>query len=525
VINSSDPNTIYPVMPGGPGGDRTWIVWWPPVGLDQVRPTDFTTNSFYVNDSWQLNEHWSFNLGARYDENDGRDSGGNVVAEDDKVSPRVGVTYDLKGDGDTVFNLSYGTYVAALANTRGDSTSTGGALAAIMSLYAGPAINTNCQTDGTGCITTDQALQILFNWYTTPVAQGGSGGVTDINDDLSGFDQNLLVYSFFPGATSQIDPAGGIKSPSADELTFGVTKRLGNKGLFRADVVLREWEDFYSDRTSVPPASGVVATPSGQSDLITVGNFGDAFLSREYTGVNLQGRYRVTDRFTVSGNYTWSETEGNINGESAGSGPVSSDPLSYPEYSEKSWNFPEGKLLTDQTHKFRIWGIYDLIDNERHSLNASVLFNFFSGTPYSAVGSVDVTADVVNPGYAEPPPEAGYFFSQRGAFETDDVTRTDISLNYAFRWNLFGKPVEIFLQPEVINVFDEDAVIDVDTTINDATTSGAFQDFDPFTETPIQGVHWDFAPGTNGFGGFGQAVDKDDYQQPRTYRFSVGFRF
>ena len=32
-----------------------------------------------------------------------------------------------------------------------------------------------------------------------------------------------------------------------------------------------------------------------------------------------------------------------------------------------------GKLPTDQTHKLRIWGVYDILDNERHNLNVSLL--------------------------------------------------------------------------------------------------------------------------------------------------------
>ena len=31
----------------------------------------------------------------------------------------------------------------------------------------------------------------------------------------------------------------------------GVLKRLGNRGLVRADVVLREWDDFYGERTNL----------------------------------------------------------------------------------------------------------------------------------------------------------------------------------------------------------------------------------------------------------------------------------
>ena len=64
---------------------------------------------------------------------------------------------------------------------------------------------------------------------------------------------------------------------------------------------------------------------------------------------------------------------------------------------------------------------------------------------------------MANPGYANELGTVGYFFTARDAFHTDDITRTDIALNYSFT---FGKRFEIFVQPEVLNVFDEDGVID-----------------------------------------------------------------
>ena len=50
------------------------------------------------------------------------------MLDDSKVSPRLGATYDLHGDGDWVFHANYGTYVAAPANTIADSTSSGGSI-------------------------------------------------------------------------------------------------------------------------------------------------------------------------------------------------------------------------------------------------------------------------------------------------------------------------------------------------------------------------------------------------------------
>jgi hypothetical protein len=119
-----------------------------------------------------------------------------------------------------------------------------------------------------------------------------------------------------------------------------------------------------------------------------------------------------------------------------------------------------------------------------------------------------------------------YFFTDRDAFHTDDVTSTDLTLNYSFGWNAFGKTVEIFLQPEVLNVFNEQAVISVNTTVQDWTSNRALQRFNPFTETPREtssrtSTDGNWRKGPN----FGRPTLDTDYQTPRTYRFSVGLRF
>ena len=504
-------NTIYPVLAGG----NSWLVWWPVANLDIAAPTDFTTNSFYVNDSWQLNDKWSFNIGVRYDENDGTDSGGAVTVDDSKVSPRLGFSYDVKGDGDLIINGSYGTYVAAIANTRADSTSQGGQLAGFAFSYDGPQINVDCEANGfVGCTSTEDALNTIFDWY---FANGGT-------DDLDVAQANIanlpnLIFSCIPGVTNVVPDT--LRSPAAEEITIGATKRLGSKGLVRADVIFREWEDFYSNRTEIGNNVPDLAT-----DVTLVGNFGEPPLERDYLGINLSGRFRLSDRFSISGNYTWSELEGNINGETSGSGPTTTSPAAFPEYKDPRWNVPVGALLGDQEHKLRVWGIYDVLENERHSLSVSLLQNFFSGTPYSASGTIDTRSFVNNPGYLSPPANVTYFFSDRGAFKSDDISRTDISLNYAFQWNAFGKSMEIFIQPEIINIFNEDGVeipgTDINTEDNTGDNScsgGPCQLFNPFTETPIEGVHW--SRGTN----FGQATEEDDFQEPRLFRLSVGFRF
>jgi hypothetical protein len=231
--------------------------------------------------------------------------------------------------------------------------------------------------------------------------------------------------------------------------------------------------------------------------------------------------YRVNDRLSFGGNYTWSSVEGNHNGENSGSGAVASSILQYEEYKEDRWNNPAGPLLTDQEHKFQVYGLWDIVASSHHNLNLSVLFGFWSGTPYSAngfVNSIPYVGDPSDLGYAGSPGNVTYFYGPRGEFTTDDITRTDIALNYSFFINAFGGQVEMFLQPEVLNVFNEQGAIGHNSSILDATNSD-LATFNPFTETPVQGVHWEY--GSN----FGTPTREASYQTPRTFRFSVGVRF
>ncbi len=495
VFDPADPDN-YPV-----------IRWFAVFNLDLARPTSFKTNSYYVNDRWQLNDNWSFNLGVRYDQNDGVDSSGAKVADDSKFSPRLGASYDLHGDGDLVFNASYGTYVAALANSVADDASSGGAIGLYDYRYAGPAVNVNC-VPGVDCVDAATALGILFDWYTS------QGGVFDLNQISSTAPiAQYLEGVDIPGATTQI--RSGVSSPSVDEYSIGATKRIGSRGLVRADLVVREWNDFYGQKTTVD--NGKVDTSSGPADLSLVGNYAPG-ISREYKGLHTQLRYRFTDKLSASVNYTLSETSGNFDGENGPSGPLLNGALSYPEYSQASWNRPDGDLRVDARHKLRAWAIYDLVNSDHHRLSVSWLENYTSGQPYAANATLNTRPYVTNPGYATPPSSVTYYFTARDAFHTDDIHRSDLSLNYGFEFNAWGRSVELFVQPEVLNVFDEQGVFDPNG-LDDNEGIRVIKSFNPFTETPVEGVNWEKTST------FGKAVNENDYQTPRTWRFSVGFRF
>ncbi len=487
-------------------GNNATFIQWNPIDIAS-QGTDFVTNSYFLNDKWRLNNHWSFNLGLRYDANDGKNAAGQKVADDKRVSPRLGLAFDPKADGNWVFHLNYGHYVASLANNQGDASSAGGNPAAFQFFYRGPDINAD--PNAPNLVSAEEAIARVFNWY-----------------DTGGFGAANVRFINLPGVTTVIE--GSLESPYTEEISAGLAKRLGRRGVIRTDYVRRKAKSFYALRTDLTTGRVNVQTSVGPfgGNRTVLANSDDG-IEREYDGLHTQFQVRPTDRFNVGGTWTWSHLRGNFDGETAANGPVASVIQQFPEYKDASWNSPSGDLSTDQRHRFRLWGLYELVRHDHHKLSVSLLQNYFSGVPYGAVGNVDpklraaLPNGLPNPGYAVPPANVVYFFSARDAYHTDTITATDLSLNYSFQWKTFGQDVEVFLQPEVLNVLNEHGKLRVDTTLLTATNNATMRPFNPLTDNPVEGIHW--AKGPN----FGDVPDgaEDFYQQPRTFRFSVGLRF
>jgi hypothetical protein len=320
---------------------------------------------------------------------------------------------------------------------------------------------------------------------------------------------------------------------------------LGIRGHLRADLVRRDWDSFYTSR--LDRTSGIVTNEFGQRfDVALIEN--SQYFDRKYTALQTQFRFRITSRLQGGGNYTYSRLTGNHVGESVVNGPTTGqarghvNPLfedsfeEFPEYRQESWNNPSGTLPGDQPHRARLWIGYDIV-TALGTVNITALQHYESGLPYEAIGNIDPTPYVTNPGYVNPSANRNYFFTAPGSFRTDDISRTDLALNYSLRkW----KTTEVFLQPELLNVFNQagtvlgrgdangvGATLGIDTAVNTVKTQTGFLPFNPFSATPVQGArniaapsaHYDLSPT------FGQPTSKSGYQLPRTFRVSVGVRF
>jgi hypothetical protein len=487
---------VFGSFPGGATGTTTRISWLPILVLSQG--SDYKSDSVFLNDRWTLTNKWMFNLGVRYDKNDARSGDHSFqIADDSAISPRLQARYDVFANGRLILNASYAQYIGRLAEGVGNDADPAGRNASFQWNYRGPSINSNVNAPTSALIPTDQAIKMIFDWFN---ANGGT--------NLRPFRTPPSV----PGVESILDP-GGLKSPNVKEWTLGAGSQLGTRGYVRADLVSRNWDDFYT--SFVNQSTGKTQDQYGtRYDQAIIRNDSNLY-EREYTAVQTQFSYRVMQHLNLGGTYTWSRLVGNVTGEDSASGPLVGVAGERPEYRQESWNYPMGYLSGDQRHRAKIWGSYDL-PTRLGNFNFSLLQNFDSGTRTSVDGSIDPSPFITNPGYISVPTSVSYFFGGRGNLSTDDIHRTDFALNYSYR---LPRGLEIFVQPEIVNLFNSQGVVSFDEEVLTSLDTNTLQAFNPFTTTPVEGVNYRKGPN------FGKPTSEGDYQTPRTYRMSLGLRF
>ncbi|MCG3194991.1 MAG: hypothetical protein DIJKHBIC_04259 [Thermoanaerobaculia bacterium] len=505
VLNNN--GTLYPIIDND---GSSWLAYYPIPRLSEG--SDVRTWSIFVNDTWKLNNNLSFNIGVRYDKNDATDSTGAKTADDSSFSPRLSATYDVKGDGSLRLMASYSQYVGQMQETQAGAASSAGNPAYYYYYWEGKQYNTGSVLTPTATV----MREMFAAWGITridmfpPTATPGLVGV--------------------PGVNIQI--RGGLESPYAQEYVLGVGGTVGQNLVYRVDGVRREFKNFYSIRRDT--TTGQVEDELGNAFDLGVVQSSD-IPTREYTGLHSSVSYRM-GALNISGNWTWSHLIGNTNGESTGGGSSQTAFENYPEYFDMKWFGPSGDLATDQRHRVRLTATYDFKLGPV-TMTPGLVQAFDTGTPYGAVGTggsgAPVSPFVTNPGYVTPPPRSTYYYTSRDAYRTDDVWRTDISLN------LSGKigPVEIFVQPQVWNLFNSQSVIGVGTSVTTgqsatASATTGLKRFNPFTETPIECPQTASAAECRTLGAnwkksstFGKATSPASYQIPRQWYVTMGVRF
>ncbi len=458
-------------------GVTTAALWQAVVGARQ----EIETTSLYVNDKWQLNDHWSFNLGVRYEKVDSISSGGLIAVDTDNLVPRLAASYDVKGDGKWKVDATYSVYSGRYQDGQVAKTSNVGNPDAIYVYYTGPA---------------------------------GEG-----RGHAPGFDlDNYVPYAAsLPTANQFIED--GLQSPETEEMTLSLGYELPRGGYLKATFIDRDTSKFIEDFTTL--AEGFTDVPGvGPTDNVVYRNSDD--LERKYRAVQLASRYRLTNNWSVEGNYTLQlDNDGNFEGEDTNQPGNTSVFGDYPEVLIDSRYAPNGRLDGFQEHKLRLWTSYNFDFGTFGSLATSVIYSYDSGRAYSIAdenfrGSSVQNATVAALGYQNTPGIRTLFFGERGTEKFEDTSVFDVALTYSVPvW----RSLEPWVKLEVRNIFDSVSQIDGQTSVtavpcvrngvNSCSASNTLQIPETFT-----------------LGRFGQATDPvAHFNTPQEIRASVGIRF
>ncbi len=441
------------------------------------------TYAVYLNDSWRVTPNLSANLGVRYEKVKGLGPGGSTITDTSAVVPRLGVAYDVKGDGRFRVSGTYAQYAGKYNDAQFEQTTNVG--------------NPNG----------------VYYAYTGPSGQGyGFAPAFDI--------RNYQIFGVnFP--TANVFFENGLSSPIVTEETLSVGGAISSSAYAAVTFINRSTRNFVEDFTTIQDGKTPI-TFNGQSfglaDNRVLRN--SDVPKRFFQAIEFQGRQNITKHFTAHVNYTYMlKFEGNFEGEASNQPGISSIFGDQPELLALDRQFPRGRLNGYQKHKVRVFTDYSL-PTRFGVFDLGLLYSFDSGRPYSLSQSGFPYTTIQlgrDPGYANLPSTERIFFGDRGSQLFPSQSRFDVALNYEIPvW----KELSPFIKFRVINVFNTHYLNSFNTAIR-ACTRATQDGCNGAAPRDANGIPTTFAPR----GTFGTTTSAGNYQASQQFDISAGIRF
>ena len=382
--------------------------------------------ALYARDKFEVGDRLFFEIGARYELQDGSSDIGLETVDAQTIAPRFSGSFDILGTGKTLVVGTYGRFYQFIAQGFSDSFA--------QNVQRG-AYN-NSVWDGT---------QFVF--------------------------RNRIVLS---GSSVIRNP--DIEPEYHDEFTLGFQQQVGNVIGLGIRGIWREWGDIIDD---------VITFGANNAVTTRVENYAPA--QREYLGLELTFEKRFSHNWNASASYTYSKAEGNhfsrvlstlgdyINADCrAGTATAITDPTIgnngiIPCSEVQNGRNKTGLAPYDRPHNVKFGGAYTQPIGPVN-LVLGLAGQWISGLNYTPQRSLNVLlpGTTTNSGAT-----AAYFYDERGSEELDPVWSIDTSLELTFR--LFNL-VELGVKGEAFNVTDEQEQIQVNNlTFCENTAANASQ--------------------------------------------------
>ena len=483
VGSDGEPIPIWGGNAAAPANATTRVENWIPTRGATI---EIKTLSLYLQDRWQAGNRVTMDLGVRYEKVRTDATGGIVGADTDSIVPRLGISYDIEGNGRTIAQGTYARYSGRFTERAFGR-------------------NTNVGTPS----------QVLLG-YVGPSGQG--------MDFAPAFDlaNYVVLDGSFPTANVFFDDS--LTSPKTNEFTLALGREIKNGGYGKVIYTWRNTSDFIESLINDPTAAGKTTVIRdgrnfGTFDNTVWANTNDQ--KRQYQALQFLSRVRFTQKLFVEGHWTVQlENNGTFEGEAANQPGNGSIWFDYPEiFSSPARYYPDGRLDEFQRHKIRIWTSYNQGLGRFGSVDIAPIWRINSALTYSlgatAVGP-SATQLAANPGYARAAAAtATLFFDERGSESFKGYGLLDLSLRYGVPvW----QTVQPWIQVQIYNVLNNQKLIQWDTTVTRDLTG------------PVDAIGQpiNYVKGAN----FGKATAATNYPRwssgengGRTFRLAMGIRF
>ena len=405
-----------------------------------------TQEVLYLQDSWQVNDQLMVNAGIRRSSYDNKNANGETfVKTEDQDAIRLGVTYDIDGDGNRKIFGSYGEYylpIAANTNIR-----MAGGETYIHDFYevtadqhgsATPAFGTQVGSVvyGDGSVpdtrsTTDNSLEPMYQEeYILGYAQTLESGI------LEGFDLGVTWTSR--------DLASTIEDVAIDAAVLAYCTQNGIDDC--ADI----WTGFHQYVLTNPGSDMNVYLPELETTVdLSAADLNYPEVSRKYKAIAIALDRPFDGDWGLKASYTWSSTKGNYEGtvksdngqDDAG---ITQD-FDQPGLTDGSY----GYLPNHRRHLLKVFGTKAINDK----LTLGMAFRAESPRKFGCIGThpTDVFASAYGDSswYCE-----GKLTPRASSFESDTITTLDAMLSYRVSERLM-------LRLDMFNVLDSQAVTDM----------------------------------------------------------------
>ena len=383
--------TAFSVVPGAELDNGAVV----PAGVDAIlmarRRIDggvFETeaSAYYVEDNWSVTPNLLLNLGVRVDSFENKTAaGGSFIEMDDLVSPRVGFSWDMKGDGSTKLFGNLGRYYLPVTNNI-NYTFAGG-LTDERTFYV-----LNGWQQATNPITGAPYLSPIIGAQIGPVDQQYNVSVGDLRQSV---DRDL-------DAVYQDEAILGFQSAISQAWSWGVNATYRRMKNALDDVRINHTPcgpvgfslfpianpgkplTIWGDESIGCETEGWITIDTSQDGYVMNGSgqvVGYSEPKRTYKSLEMQIDRAWDGKWAFNASYIWSKSDGNHEG------PVNSDTNYGDTGMVQHWDHPAnnedyGPLFNDRRHQIKLRGSYAL--NEQWSFGG--MLTALSGGPINEFG-------------------------------------------------------------------------------------------------------------------------------------------